>query len=206
MNYYIDFDNTLYNTPLLTEKMLKALSETIVKLKLFDYDEILKECKFMFNREHIYDIFKLCDFFSQKYNIDDFSLTSSITQTILDGENLLFNDTIPFLQKLKDAGHNLFLLTNCYDNPKYQILKISGSNLVHFFDGIFASTLPKYELDINYANGIFIDDRVEDLIGLYSKKPKQLIRLRRKENKYSNKETNISDILEYETLDSVPIF
>ena len=38
MNFFIDFDHTLYNTPLLTEDMLKALASYISKESNKDYN------------------------------------------------------------------------------------------------------------------------------------------------------------------------
>ena len=66
MNYYIDFDNTLYNTPLLKDAMLDAISSEIASEKKLDNTEILKQCSLMFNRENIYDIYELAKYFSNK--------------------------------------------------------------------------------------------------------------------------------------------
>ena len=63
----------------------------------------------------------------------------------------------------------------------------------------------KYNLDIDYSNGIFIDDKPQDLIGLYSRHPKKVIRLRRKNNKYSIKNLENVDIEEYCDFNQVPI-
>lgn len=51
MDYYIDFDNTLYNTPLLTKKMLSTLVESACAQKKLDATELKNECNLMFNRE-----------------------------------------------------------------------------------------------------------------------------------------------------------
>ena len=150
MNYYIDFDNTLYNTPLLVKRLQNA------------------------NENEVENI-------------------------ILHSSDLVFKDAIPFLQKLRAENHNIFLLSHATDTLKYQSLKITGSGLTEFFDALFITSKPKYELDIDYANGIFIDDNPNDLIGLYSKNAKRVIRLRRPENKYSIKDlenVNIEEIKE----------
>ena len=49
MNYYIDFDNTLYETAKLTTNMLKAICNTVVEEKGISYDEIDKYVKENFN-------------------------------------------------------------------------------------------------------------------------------------------------------------
>ena len=40
MNYYIDFDNTLYETAKLTTYMLKAICDTVVEKRGIAYEEI----------------------------------------------------------------------------------------------------------------------------------------------------------------------
>lgn len=203
MNYYIDFDNTLYNTPLLTEKMLKSIAESICKQNQFDYKEIFKEAKSMFNRENIYNIYKLAEYFSNKYNVSLSSIVNNLNLTILDGKNFVFDDSIKFLKHLKENGHNVFLLSYCKESLEYQSLKIVGSGLTDFFDALYITANPKYTLDIDYSTGIFIDDNPSDLIGLYSKKCQKVIRIRRKENKYSVKDIANSDIVEFENFNEI---
>ena len=72
------------------------------------------------------------------------------------------------------------------------------------FDEIIITKDLKYTLDIDYSKGIFIDDKPQDLIGLYSKNPKKVIRLRRIGSKYSPKDIEIN-IEEYRNFDEIPI-
>lgn len=205
MNYYIDFDNTLYNTPLLTQKMLDSIAETAYEQKKLDKKTLLEECKLMFNREHIYNIYELAQYFADKYNLNLYEITTNINKVILNSSELVFADSIEFLIKLKNKGHSIFLLSYCKESLQYQSTKISGSQLGDFFDALFITSTPKYELDIDYTNGIFIDDNPTDLLGLYSKNPKEVIRLRRKCNKYSLKDLENVNIKEYCDFTQVPI-
>ena len=200
MNYYIDFDNTLYNTPLLKDAMLDAISSEIASEKKLDNTEILKQCSLMFNRENIYDIYELAKYFSNKYNANSDVFIDKLNNVILDGKKFLFDDTINFLNKLKQKSHKLYMLTYCKESLQFQSLKISGSKIANMFDSLFITSKPKYELDIDYTNGIFIDDNPKDLIGLYNKNPKDLIRIRRPENKYSVKEIENIKIKEFKNL------
>ena len=97
------------------------------------------------------------------------------------------------------------MLTYCKDSLEYQSIKVAGSKLADFFDALYITSLPKYNLDIDYTNGVFIDDNPEDLLGLYSKNAKQVIRLRRKENKYSVKDLDNTDIKEYLNFNDINI-
>ena len=51
MNFFIDFDHTLYNTPLLTEDMLKALALYMSQTLAKDLDDIYKMLKNKFKTE-----------------------------------------------------------------------------------------------------------------------------------------------------------
>lgn len=205
MNYYIDFDNTLYNTPLLIEKMLQSIAKSITNQKKLNKETLLSECKSMFNREHIYNIYELAKYFSNKYNLELLPIIDNLNNVILNGKDFVFKDTIPFLEKLKQANHNLYLLTYCKESLQFQSAKISGSQISDLFDALYITSYPKYNLDIDYSNGIFIDDNPVDLLGLYSKNPKEVIRLRRKNNKYSLKNIDDINIKEYSNLGEIPI-
>lgn len=206
MNYYIDFDNTLYNTPKLTERMINSIIDSMVEQKRLDKKILYKECKSNFNKENIYNIYILAEQLATKYGLDLSPIISNLNSVILNGNDLVFDDVIPFLKKIKSKKHRLYMLSFSKDNLQYQSAKISGSGLADYFDALFITSVPKYKLDINYKNGIFIDDQPTDLLGLYSKKPKEVIRLRRKENKYSKKELNNENIKEYIDLYQVDIF
>lgn len=203
MNYYIDFDNTLYNTPLLKDAMLNSISAEIAVQKNLDNSEIFMQCNLMFNRENIYDIYELTKYFSDKYDVDSKIVIDKLNTVILDGEKFLFDDTINFLNKLKQNGHKIYMLTYCKESLQFQSLKISGSKIANMFDSLFITSTPKYELDIDYTNGIFIDDNPKDLIGLYKKNPKDLIRIRRPENKYSSKDLENIEIKEFKNFNDL---
>lgn len=205
MNYYIDFDNTLYNTPLLINRMLNSIVDSICEKNNLNSDELYQECKFMFNREHIYNIYELAKYFSNKYSLDTSTVINNLNNIILNGSDLVFEDTIPFLKKLKEKGHKLYILTYCKDSLEYQSIKVVGSKLANFFDAVYITSVPKYTLDIDYTNGIFIDDNPDDLLGLYSNNAKQVIRLRRQENKYSVKDINNPYIKEYLNFNEINI-
>ena len=197
MNYYIDFDHTLFNTPKITEKMLQA----IVNVSKLD---IMDECKSMFNRNSIYNIYDLAKYFANKYNLNENTLIYAINDAIYNCKDLVFPDGISFIQKLKEKGHKVYMLSYYEHGLQYQIAKITGSHISDLFDGIIVTGDLKFNLDLDYTNGIFIDDKPADLIGLYSKNPLKVIRLKRKNHKYSEKKLDIN-IEEYENFDEILI-
>jgi hypothetical protein len=63
MNYYIDFDNTLYETAKLTTYMLKAICDTVVEKRGIAYEEIDSYVKENFNSTKD-NIFTFAKFFA----------------------------------------------------------------------------------------------------------------------------------------------
>ena len=207
MNFYIDFDNTLYNTKALTADMLEKLAIYISKTQNVNKEKLLEELKSKFNRKNIYNIFELCVFFENQYDIQNNQLQLMIKEILEDGNKYVYSDVIEFLEKLKNENYELFILTKAEgkDNIEYQKIKIEGSKIKQYFSGNPIITIkPKGELDLDYENGIFIDDNPKELKSLYSAKAKRVIRIKRPNAKYSNEELNISGIEEYTKLSDIP--
>ncbi len=201
MNYYIDFDNTLFDTKKLLDRMFNSIISSITQQKELNSEQLLEECKTIFNN----NIFDLPIHFSNKYNLNMTPINNCLTNTILNGKDLIFSDSIPFLKKLKSQNHKLYILSYCKDSIYFQSLKIAGSQISNYFDACYITATPKYELDIIYENGIFIDDCPNDLLGLYSKNPKEIIRLRRQNTKYATQNLENVNINEYKTFSEIPI-
>jgi FMN phosphatase YigB (HAD superfamily) len=206
MNYYIDFDSTLYDTTTLTKDMLASLAENICKNLQLNLEDVNNELKAMFNRENIYNIYKLAKFFANKYNIEEKKLVNSVENVILDGNKYVYSDTINFLKRLKEKGNIVNILTYVtQEDLSYQLSKIKGSGLSEYVDNIFIVSTHKYEIDLKYEEGIFIDDNPKDLKGLSKNNPKQLIRIRRENNKYSKEELDLENLIECKTFDEIDL-
>ena len=113
MDYLIDFDHTLYNTPLLTKDMLIALATYISKNSNDNYDAILNNLTSKFKRgeNNIYDIYELIAYFSNQYGFNEKEATFIVNQVIFNGQKYVFEDSIPFLQYLKEQGHKRYILS-----------------------------------------------------------------------------------------------
>ena len=201
MNYYLDFDNTLYETSRLSNEMLNGLADEIsIKTKKNKID-IFDELKSMFNRENIYNIYKLAKYFAKKYNIEESVLIDKVEGIILDGKKYVYNDVISFLKELKEKNNIINVLTYvAKEDLSYQLTKIKGSGLSEYFDNIIISSSLKFNLDLKYEEGIFFDDNPRDLLGLASKNPKILVRVRRDENKHNKQELDIENLIECKSL------
>ena len=201
MNYYLDFDNTLYETSRLSNDMLNGLADEIsIKTKKNKID-IFDELKSMFNRENIYNIYKLAKYFAKKYNIEESVLIDKVEGIILDGKKYVYDDVISFLKELKEKNNIINVLTYvAKEDLSYQLTKIKGSGLSEYFDNIIISSSLKFNLDLKYEEGIFFDDNPRDLLGLASKNPKILVRVRRDENKHNKQELDIENLIECKSL------
>ena len=204
MNIFIDFDHTLYNTPLLTKDMLKALASYISKSSNQDYSNIFETLKEKFKRgsNNIYDIYKLNEYFANQYNYNITEATEIINKVIENGKKYLFSDSIPFLQSLKEKNHNIYILSYNENEVYFQTVKIAGSGLLKFVDGIFSTISLKGDLPFDFSKCIFIDDKPKDLISIYKNKPLKIFRIRRKNDTYSEIETNLP-IPEVKSLDEL---
>lgn len=205
MNYYLDFDNTLYETAKLTTLMIEAIASKISSEKGKNFNEILIETKENFNSTTD-NIFSYAEKMAKKYEINPQETVESVNNILENGEKIVFEDAKRFLEKLKEKGHKCFILTYLpKSNQQYQMKKILGSGIAHYFDGIIMTTEYKFLLDINYKNGIFIDDDPRDLNGLFQSKAKKVIRIRKQNNKRSKIDIDNPEIEEYESFDDIKI-
>ncbi len=193
MNFFIDFDHTLYNTPLLTRDMLSSLALYISKISAKDYNKILENLKEKFKRgtNNIYDIYKLIQYFTPQYDYDINEATDIINKVISNGKQYLFSDSIPFLKALKEQNHKIYILSYNENEVYFQTVKIAGSGLLPFVDGVFPTTSLKGNIPIDFPKCIFIDDKPKDLISIYQNHPFKIFRIRRENDTYSRIETNL---------------
>lgn len=205
MNYYLDFDNTLYETAKLTALMLEAIANTISESTGEDACTLKKEAVENFNST-IDNIFSFAENISKKHGVDSQKVLDKVNEVIDNGNIIVFEDAVRFLKRLKENGHKAFILTYvAKGNEEYQMKKLLGSGLMQYFDGIIITAEYKFLLDLKYENGIFIDDDPRDLNGLFEKNAIQVIRIRKPNNKRSKIDINNSQIKEYESFDDIAV-
>lgn len=205
MNYYIDFDNTLYETAKLTTLMLAAIGNKIGELTAKDAEPIIQDAKDNFNST-LDNIFTHAEKMGKKYNVDEKLVVAAVKAVVDNGKEIVFEDAIRFLERLKEKGHKIFVLTYIpKTNQEYQLKKLMGSGIMQYFDGIIVTAEYKFLLDIDYTNGIFIDDDPRDLNGLFEKNPIKVIRIRKPNNKRSKTDIDNKEIEEYVSFDDIVI-
>lgn len=180
MKIYIDFDGTLFNSTKLYNNFIKIFNKYNIKTSY---------TKNIIQKSKNYDI-------AAKKIIKEFNLDKSIYKEInnIYSKNLLFKDTIPFLEKYYQK-YDLILLT--LGTKSYQQKKINSTNISKYFKEIIITNKDKSKLNIDYSNGIFIDNNPLELKKFYNAKAKYLIRIKRKTDKYSNLNLDINNIPEF---------
>lgn len=205
MNYYIDFDNTLYETAKLTTYMLKAICDTVVEKRGIAYEEIDTYVKENFNSTKD-NIFTFAKETGVKFEIDPIEVENNVKAVVDNGNDIVFEDAERFLARLKENGHEVHILTYIpKTNQEYQMKKLLGSGLMKYFDTITITSKYKFLLDMDYTQGIFIDDDPRDLNGLYEKNPIKVIRIRKPNNKRSKIDIDNKDIEEFESFDDINV-
>ena len=182
MKIYIDFDGTLFDTHKLDNKFINIFTKYNIEKKYIK--TLINEIK---NYTKIANIL-----------IKEFNLNKNILKEINNvySDELVFKDTIPFLEKYYQK-YDLILLTLTNDID-YQQRKINSSNLKKYFKDIIITTKDKSKIqNINYQNGIFIDNNPIELKKFYQSKAIHLIRIKRDTDKYSKLTLNIKNIPEY---------
>lgn len=188
MNIYIDFDGTIYNTSKLNQKFINIFKEYNIPSTYIN--------KLVNNMKN----------YNQVANklIKEFNLNKDILSKIdnIYSNDLIYQDVIPFLEKYYQK-HNLILLT--YNNDKnYQLNKINSSKINKYFKEIIITNKNKSKLNnIDYLNGIFIDNNPIELERFYKANASHLIRIKHQNDKYSELKLNINNIPTYNSFNEL---
>lgn len=191
MTYYIDFDNTIFDTVSFYNDLKKVMYSYGINNDIIDkYQEV--SC---------YSPLKLIDDLISK-NVIDKSILIDIGKIFDNAKDYLYQDALLFLEKVK-PNNKLVLLT--YGNKTYQERKINSSKIQDYFNEIIITDKSKSSLELDYQNGIFIDDNTDVLQELLIRKPSKLIRIKRLNNPRSNVVINNDFIEEYEDFGEIKL-
>lgn len=172
MNFYIDFDHTLYNTNELILDLINACANYILEngdFELFpvnfkkyyptlepikinkNFDTITQVLKDNFKRPEEtylkidYNIFSLASTFCNLFNCNYNEMKSIINNLINNGEKYLYSDSMPFLEYLKKHGHMIYILSHERYDLQFQNQKIQGSKIFFpkFIDAMILCKISK---------------------------------------------------------------
>ena len=193
MNYYLDFDYTLFDTHAFREGLYEILQKNG-----FDKTYLSLTPEMKSNGQKLLNIKELFRSLSAERKIPIENFLVPLEELYGRCDEFVYGDTVEFLNYLKSEHHKLYALT--WGDKEFQKEKLIASKLYDYFDEIIYAEQLKYTLDLDYENGIFVDDSIRDLEGLYNKNAKQVFRIKRKNGKNSDKELNIKEILEFDSL------
>lgn len=197
MNYYLDFDYTLFDTYLFRKELYKILEKNGVDKTFLTLTPEMKT-----SGQKLLNIKELFTNLSKLRNIPLENFLEPLEELYSRCDQFVYKDSKEFIKYLKSNYHKLYILT--WGEKEFQKEKIQASKLDVYFDEIIYAENLKYELDnIDYSNGIFIDDSIRDLEGLYNKNAKQVFRIKRQNGKNSEKELSIKEILEFDSLEQL---
>ena len=183
---YIDFDGTLFNTTELYSNFINIFKK--YNINKLDIDKIYSQEKSLDNAAY-----KIIE----KYNLNP-SIYKELDKIY--SHNLVYKDVIPFLEQYYKKYY-LILLT--LGNINFQEKKIKIANINKYFKDIIITEKDKSKLNIDYENGIFIDNNPLELKKFYNSNAKYLIRIKRKYDKYSKLTLDINNIPEFTSFDEL---
>lgn len=174
MKVYIDFDRTLFDCENFLRDFYSIITNYEIPKNIFMRCQ--NQCKKRgFNPKIILE--KV----SKEYQFDT-RIYDDINDLLKKSNNYLYSDSIEFLKHLKELGYKTIILTK--GNIDYQKEKILYSNIDEFYDELIVTMKHKGKLDIDYKDGIFIDDNPVEIESILERKPKDIIRIRRENSKY----------------------
>ena len=176
MKIYLDFDGTLFNTDKFYQDYLNLFQE-------YGLDEdLINNIKLELFKTTKFNLDILTNYLVKKYNLDNNIL---LKVNNLYNSSYVIKDVIPFLEKYKNLEINLLT----YGEYNYQLKKIDGSNLKKYFKDIIITDKDKSKLNLDYQNNLFIDNNPTE-IKKFLEVTKNVIRIRREEDKYSKLDSN----------------
>ena len=180
MNYYIDFDNTIFDTVSFHHDLLNILLNNGIEedyIKKYYKDNGVKPLDLVNN---------LCNEV----------ITSEVDKLFKKAKNYLYKDAIEFLS---NKSFNSYILYT-YGNLDYQNKKIDNSGILEYFDEVIITDTDKTKLDLDYKNGIFIDDNTKVIKELLKKDVIKIYRVKRENNIHSDEVLNDPRIVEIYSL------
>ena len=176
MNYYIDFDNTIFDTVSFHNDLIKILLDNRIEEKYIkDYYE-----KNGINPLNLVN--HLCNEV----------ITEKVDELFKNAKKYLYKDAIEFL---KTKSFNNYILYT-YGDLDYQNKKIDNSGIKEYFDEIIITDSEKTNLKLDYKNSVFIEDNTKVIKELLDKGATKIYRVKRSNNIHSDEVLNNPRIIE----------
>lgn len=204
---YIDFDGTMFDTDKFRQISKDIISQEICRQKKgVSLNEMANEIRETLKIKRFNSYFEMCNFFEDKHNLKQDCIKLQIENFMKNTESLLYPDSIPFLERLKEFGYEVNILTyTSKDSYEYQMTKLAGSNITKFVDNIIICSGNKGELGLDYENAIFIDDNPKALKSLFNAGVNhgRLIRMKREGAGHSAENVKLDGLVEVSNFEEI---
>lgn len=174
---YIDFDGTLYDSNKLINNFLNICNK--YGISKTQVQEVEKD---LFTKENLFNLDILAKTLYIKMKLPEEMLTEVEE---LYSATYLYKDVIEALDKIRlTKKYEVIILT--YGNIAYQKKKIESSNLNEYLQDVIITESSKTNIkEVDYENGIFIDNNPYQIEKFIKAKARKVIRIRRESDKYS---------------------
>lgn len=187
---YVDFDATLFDL----DKYLRKLYNICEKYNI-NNQELNDIINNIFDENRKFFINDLLDYLLKEKKVNENIKKDFI---LLSNTSFLYDDTKFFLEVIQNK-YELILLT-C-GNVFHQQKKIKSSKIEKYFSNIIIIPGNKSKVDeVDYINGIFIDNNPKEIERFVLVGAKRVIRIKRDSDKYSKIDLQIDGIEEYSSL------
>ena len=201
MTVILDLDHTLLDTSHLKQAMEDHAAKAGVPRDVFQktYTETVTGEQGTYN----YELARHAAFMHRDSGVDESIILAELHAALDTLPTLLFEDSIPFLKKLRERGDKIALLT--FGNPKFQEEKVLRLNISEYFDTFIFSEHEKSSAAFNFEDGpeswVFINDNPNEIRALREKFPtSRMIRIKRQGGKPFPED---QDALDVETVASL---
>ncbi len=176
MKIYIDFDRTLFDCDKFLEDFYTLINNYNIN------KEIFKKCQ---NQciENGFNPYLILHEIEKVFSFDK-KLYEDVDNLLHKTKEYLYPDSLSFLKYLKEKQYQVTILTK--GNEKYQKEKIFHAGIDKYYGELITTMQHKGKLNLDYKNGIFIDDNPKEIKSIMKKSPKMIIRIKRKNERYSD--------------------
>lgn len=187
MKLVFDFDHTIFDMMAMHVSIDEAITGLGIALPVY------REAYTQVTNWKAFTVASLANFLARKTKVKESDIIDALENVVAHSGDWLYADVISGLQALKDAGHELYLLS--WGDMEWQMKKINRCNILPFFKEVLSIAQVKADYLKSWSGGssssvALIDDKPAELKAVEAGgQETRLIRMRRAGAKYSDQET-----------------
>jgi len=198
MKIFLDFDDTLFNTKAFIETSRSLFVDFGISEEM--YKEAWTKVKELQGRESLsYDFEAHMQVLHEKKDFDDTTLKKRMEDFYVQkAKEYVFPDTVEFLERIRNLGHHLYLIS--FKTGDFQDKKIIASGLARYFDASAVgpedkgNVIKQFFDENDESAGYFVDDRVNQIKSVKQAFPKIItIHMQRAEGRYHDEPSEFCD-------------